>query len=30
MLRGTRIIEGQEAKMFNKVVGALRDCLHRG
>ena len=29
MLRGTRLIEGQEAKLFREVENILRDCLHR-
>jgi hypothetical protein len=30
MLRGTRILSGDEARLYNKVVDTLRGCLHRG
>jgi hypothetical protein len=29
MLRGTRIMSGYEAKLYNEVVDALRSSLHR-
>ena len=29
MLRGTRIIEGEDAIRYNAVINTLRGCLHR-
>jgi hypothetical protein len=29
MLRGTRIIQGNEARIFQSTIDTLRRCLHR-
>ena len=29
MIRGTRLIMGRDANNYNKLIGALRECLHR-
>ena len=30
MLKGTRVLMGDEARLYNKVIDTLRGCLHRG
>lgn len=29
MLKGTRVLMGDEARLYNKVIDTLRGCLHR-
>lgn len=29
MIKGTRILVGDEAKSYTQAIGAIRACLHR-